>query len=250
MGGVSFILPLTLLGLVAIVSLVAGIWLLVLAFRKRVWWGLAVLFIPMANIVFMIMEWAEARRPFYLSLLAIPLLAGAFFAVPKEARDKMDFARQFATQGLPKGSPIEDEADEDAEPEPAPAVLAAGGKSTAPSANVTFAQASKAPATGAPKQPEKVASSPAPQPRSIPASVEAKLAELQDRQALLLARKKRLKPNDQSSALALSQEIVAYNAELQAALSARERLVTSGALTAPAKTPAAGQIAGLLFTVE
>ena len=250
MGGVSFILPLTLLGLAAIVSLVAGIWLLVLAFRKRVWWGLAVLFIPMANIVFMIMEWAEARRPFYLSLLAIPLLAGAFFAVPKEARDKMDFARQFATQGLPKGSPIEDEADEDAEPEPAPAVLAAGGKSTAPSANVTFAQASKAPATGAPKQPEKVASSPAPQPRSIPASVEAKLAELQDRQALLLARKKRLKPNDQSSALALSQEIVAYNAELQAALSARERLVTSGALTAPAKTPAAGQIAGLPFTVE
>ncbi len=246
----SFILPLTLLGLAVIVSLAAGIWLLVLAFRKRVWWGLAVLFVPLANIVFMIREWAEAKRPFYLSLLAIPFLAGAYFSVPQEMRDKVDFARQLATPGLPNGAPSVDEADEDSAPAPAPAVLAAGGKSTTPSANVTFAQASKAPTTGAPKQPEKVASSPAPVPRSIPASVEARLSELQDRQALLLARKKRLKPNDQAGAVALSQEIVAYNAELQTALSARDRLVTSGALAAPAKTPAAGQIAGLPFTVE
>ncbi len=56
---------LVLLGvLAAIVSTVFSIWLVVIAFRKHVLWGLASLFLPFAAIVFAIKYWQESRKPF------------------------------------------------------------------------------------------------------------------------------------------------------------------------------------------
>ncbi len=207
--GVSFIFAFILLGLAALVSIGAGVWLLVLAFQKRVWWGLAVLFVPLANVVFTIVEWQAAKRPFFLSLLALPLCAGAWFAVPKDHPFTQAFTQRLGAPGAETNAF-------------APATEEAEDTSAAPAA-----------AAG---------------PTS--AEIDSRLAALSAKEAALLARKKALDPRDKPAALALSHEIVAYNAELQEALAARQRLVESGALLVPVNTPAAGQIGGLPFTVE
>lgn len=207
----SFILAFVLLGLAAIVGLGTGIWLLVLAFQRRIWWGLAVLFVPLANLVFIVVDWPNAKRPFLLSLLALPLCIGAWFAFPKD-HPAFQVLAQRVTAASPEGDPTLD---------------TEGGYALA---------ANSAPAPAAPS--------------SAAAGIETRLAALQKKEATLLARKKALDPRDKAAALALSHEIVAYNGELQEALAARQQLVTSGALLVPASSPAAGTIAGLPFTVE
>ena len=60
-----------------LIALVYGIQLLIVAFRTSIWWGLGSLFIPLVSLIFVIMYWPEAKRPFLRSLLAIPFyLAG------------------------------------------------------------------------------------------------------------------------------------------------------------------------------
>ncbi len=59
------------LGIIVIaclVSIAAGVWLLVLAFRENVGWGLACLFIPFAALAFVLKFWDEAKKPFLYSL--------------------------------------------------------------------------------------------------------------------------------------------------------------------------------------
>ena len=50
----------------SIASMVGGIWLTVVAFRRNALWGLAVFFIPFANIVYAVKFWDEAKKPFLL----------------------------------------------------------------------------------------------------------------------------------------------------------------------------------------
>jgi hypothetical protein len=52
--------------LLSLVSSVAFIWLLVLAFRESVLWGLGVLFVPFFFIFFAIKYWDGAKRPFLI----------------------------------------------------------------------------------------------------------------------------------------------------------------------------------------
>lgn len=54
--------------LLGIVSFVASFWLMVLAFKRHVAWGLAVLFVPFAIVVYAIKHWSESRKPFLISL--------------------------------------------------------------------------------------------------------------------------------------------------------------------------------------
>ena len=60
---------------------IAFIWLAVVAFRQGVGWGLAVLFLPLANVIFAIKHWHEAKRPFLanlaLSFLGVGCMVGA-----------------------------------------------------------------------------------------------------------------------------------------------------------------------------
>lgn len=60
------------------ISVVAGIWFLVVAFRQSILWGLGCLFVPFVSLIFLIVHWSEAKRPFLWSLIAlIPIIAGA-----------------------------------------------------------------------------------------------------------------------------------------------------------------------------
>ncbi|MCA9708729.1 MAG: hypothetical protein KDK70_22965 [Myxococcales bacterium] len=61
----GFIVILTIL-----VLAVAAIWLIAQAFAEHFLWGLAVLFIPMAYVVFAALNWKKSGRPFLLGLAA------------------------------------------------------------------------------------------------------------------------------------------------------------------------------------
>lgn len=52
-----------------IIMFVGAIWILVIAFKKSVAWGLCSLFIPFVIFVFTFMNWKETKKPFYIWLL-------------------------------------------------------------------------------------------------------------------------------------------------------------------------------------
>ena len=63
-----------ILGIGGIISLIGGIWFLVVAFRQSVWWGLGSIFIPFVSLIFLIMHWADAKKPFFVSLLGAVII--------------------------------------------------------------------------------------------------------------------------------------------------------------------------------
>jgi hypothetical protein len=50
------------------IALICDIWIVVLAFQESVLWGLGCLFLPFIGIVFAIMYWDTAGKPFLISL--------------------------------------------------------------------------------------------------------------------------------------------------------------------------------------
>ena len=56
-----------LVPLLALLATVAFIWLLVLAFQRSLWWGVAVLFLsPFSLVIYAIKYWNESKRPFMI----------------------------------------------------------------------------------------------------------------------------------------------------------------------------------------
>ncbi|HKK04392.1 MAG TPA: hypothetical protein VKA50_00915 [Gammaproteobacteria bacterium] len=66
-----------------IVSAVGGIWLLVLAFKRSIVWGLVVLFVPFASLVFVVKYWNETKTAFLVSLGGYVVYAGMFYGMIK-----------------------------------------------------------------------------------------------------------------------------------------------------------------------
>ena len=73
---------LIILGIGAIAAMLGGIILLVAAFRQSVPWGLVALFVPLGNIVFTCVHWAEARLGFLLNFGGVLVCIGAIFTMP------------------------------------------------------------------------------------------------------------------------------------------------------------------------
>ncbi len=74
---VPFILMLTALFIIGI----SYLWLLINAFREHILWGLGILFFPIVLLVFLILHWKRAYKPFLLSLFGICFLIISFFTV-------------------------------------------------------------------------------------------------------------------------------------------------------------------------
>jgi len=72
------ILGFALLAIGVLISLIYGIQLIILAFRTSVLWGLGYIFLsfPVA-LIFIFMHWSQTKRPFLMSLLAVPFYIGA-----------------------------------------------------------------------------------------------------------------------------------------------------------------------------
>ncbi len=91
-----------------LIALVGGILFLVAAFRESILWGLAVLFIPFAGLVFLIAHWQDAKKPFLLQLLGSLIYSVAFFMMlPKDAlkAGPMDPGRFLALVKSSAGAP-------------------------------------------------------------------------------------------------------------------------------------------------
>ena len=69
-------------GIGGIISLIGGIWFLVVAFRQTIWWGLGSLFIPIVALVFLIMHWGDAAKPFFVSLLGVVIMVVVAVLIP------------------------------------------------------------------------------------------------------------------------------------------------------------------------
>ena|GEM_PF-1936463 len=67
--------------LLSIVTLVSFIWTLVIAFKENILWGLGSLFVPLVIIVFGIMHWDKAKKPFLTYVIASIVYAVFFFNV-------------------------------------------------------------------------------------------------------------------------------------------------------------------------
>ena len=52
-----------------ILSVIGGIWFLIVAFQESVLWGLGCMFVPFVSLIFLITHWRDAAKPFGVSLL-------------------------------------------------------------------------------------------------------------------------------------------------------------------------------------
>jgi hypothetical protein len=59
-----------------VLAFAGGLWLLIVAFRQSILWGLAYMFVPFAALVFIIVHWQEAKKPFLVLLLGLALMVG------------------------------------------------------------------------------------------------------------------------------------------------------------------------------
>lgn len=75
------LLSIALILIGALISIVFGIQLLITAFQTSILWGLGYMFVPFVSLIFIIVHWADAKKPFLRGLIAIPfLLLGAMLA--------------------------------------------------------------------------------------------------------------------------------------------------------------------------
>ncbi len=103
------ILTLFLFAIGLAILVFSSIWSLVVAFKSHVLWGLAVMFVPLANLVFLIKEWEEAKRPFCWGLVGVFFFLAGASTAPKT--DGSFVAALMKTAGQPGDIP--------AKPEPA-----------------------------------------------------------------------------------------------------------------------------------
>jgi len=52
----------------AVVALAGGIWLAVVAFKESILWGIGCLLVPCVALIFAIMHWDKAKKPFLVEL--------------------------------------------------------------------------------------------------------------------------------------------------------------------------------------
>ena len=66
-----------------IVAFIGGIWFLVVAFQESVLWGVGCLLVPFVSLIFLIMYWDVAGKPFLIQLAGVvPMFAGMMMMGP------------------------------------------------------------------------------------------------------------------------------------------------------------------------
>ena len=63
---------LTVLGF--IVMAVGGIWILIEAFKENVLWGIGCILFNPVSLIFVIMHWDVAKKPFFINLAGIAIM--------------------------------------------------------------------------------------------------------------------------------------------------------------------------------
>ena len=68
------------MGIVAI----GGLWFLIRAFMESILWGLLCLFTGVGNLIFLIVHWRSAKRPFLFQLMGAALALGGILLAGRE----------------------------------------------------------------------------------------------------------------------------------------------------------------------
>lgn len=98
------ILIAVIIGLGLLVSVAGGIMFLIASFKESVWWGLAVLFLPFAAMVFLFMHWGAAKKGFLTQVLGFSIcLVACVAGVALGARDVIDKMKDYT---VPVGQKI------------------------------------------------------------------------------------------------------------------------------------------------
>jgi hypothetical protein len=67
-----------------LIAVVGGLWFLLVAFQESILWGLGCLFVPFVSLIFLVMHWDKAAKPFLVQLAGVvPLILG--FAISPSA---------------------------------------------------------------------------------------------------------------------------------------------------------------------
>ena len=67
-------LPFFVIGL--IIFFIGGLMYLIASFQVSVWWGLAVLLLPFAEVIFLFAHWHDAKSPFKIIIFGLLLMWG------------------------------------------------------------------------------------------------------------------------------------------------------------------------------
>lgn len=214
--------------------LIGTIVLIVGGFQQSIGWGLAVLFLPLAGLIFLFVHWEKGKNGFLLMVTGVIFYVAGYVAMPPNAKPALA-----AIVAARTGQPIPTSLSGlfGAKPAPpdarggAPAPAAGKVGSTAPAAALPGATAVTAPN--------------APASLDNEAQVLAAVAELNDRAKPLMGRKEALKNSaDQPAIFALAEDIKAFNERLkvvttrQAELNQAKTGVAPAASTAPTPSPA------------
>jgi hypothetical protein len=78
---------------------VGGIWYMIATFRKSIWWGLGNLFVPFVSLVFLIVHFQSAWKPFLISLVGGMLIGGGFGAYAASHPELMAELSNYAKAG-------------------------------------------------------------------------------------------------------------------------------------------------------
>ena len=61
-------------GIGAVLAFVGGLGVLLAAFRTGMLWGIALLLISPLSLIYLVLYWQEAKRPFFLEMIGIIIM--------------------------------------------------------------------------------------------------------------------------------------------------------------------------------
>ena len=64
-----------------LLMLVGSVFFIIAAFRESILWGLAVMFLPIVPLIFLIVHWHRAKGPFFIQLYGIAAVLIGVFAL-------------------------------------------------------------------------------------------------------------------------------------------------------------------------
>lgn len=57
-----------------LLTVVGGLWLLVVGFQTSILWGIGMLLLPIISLIFVVLHWQQAKSPFLLQIVGVVLL--------------------------------------------------------------------------------------------------------------------------------------------------------------------------------
>ncbi|MGV6852717.1 MAG: hypothetical protein ACWA5R_11160 [bacterium] len=101
-----------------VVYVASSIWFLVIAFRESIWWGIACLVIPFVPLIYAVLDWHRAGKPFLIAVLALSAMAFLQFEniieLGHTAKQQAEvlFSEDIETPTLTEDSPSEGETED------------------------------------------------------------------------------------------------------------------------------------------